>query len=596
MSVATHSSSSAPVLLFVLGMHRSGTSALTRVLDLLGFQNARALMPANTFNKLGYFEASGAVKINESLLQDASSFWFDPEPVDFDVFPAELVEKYTAQTRKFLETEFSEGTHFVLKDPRISKTFPIWRKAAEDAGFQVRCMLACRHPQEVAASLARRDQMTSAHALELWQSYMFDAERYSRHTPRMTVLYDALMAEWRSVMTDTLHALGLSLDDFPNRDEAAIDGFLSPSLRNFKDAEDGDASSPAMKLYQTFCGNPALTNTEVFDALFSDWKTQRSEDPLGDYALTFPVGVMAKVDQLREDGKAEHAEAVLFKGVDAFPMNGRLREEAATSLLLSDRIDQAAALLGQPPPEGGESGELLYVKAEVLLRQGDKPGAIALMEKSLNVRSDALHVRRRYANTLLDNQEYEKAAAVFKTVLEVDPNLPHMHAGLARALLNSGEFEDAKHSIDKAIAIAADKPGFFNILGRIEFQLEHFDAAETAYRQAIELNSQLAPSYAGLGQVLTHQKRSTEALEPLKRAVELAPDNADVRFNLGQVLMHLGEFDLAKVALKGAIQLNDQKPAFHFWLGKALRALGEIEAADLCDQTGQALLAKRAAD
>ena len=40
----------------VLGMHRSGTSALTRVISLLGADLPSSLMPANLSNEAGFFE------------------------------------------------------------------------------------------------------------------------------------------------------------------------------------------------------------------------------------------------------------------------------------------------------------------------------------------------------------------------------------------------------------------------------------------------------------------------------------------------------------------------------------------------------------
>ena len=45
------------ICVLVLGMHRSGTSALTRVISLLGAKLPKHLMPANFANETGYWEA-----------------------------------------------------------------------------------------------------------------------------------------------------------------------------------------------------------------------------------------------------------------------------------------------------------------------------------------------------------------------------------------------------------------------------------------------------------------------------------------------------------------------------------------------------------
>ena len=46
-----------PRALMVLGMHRSGTSALTRIFSLLGADLPKNLMPPSPANKTGYWES-----------------------------------------------------------------------------------------------------------------------------------------------------------------------------------------------------------------------------------------------------------------------------------------------------------------------------------------------------------------------------------------------------------------------------------------------------------------------------------------------------------------------------------------------------------
>ena len=53
----------------ILGMHRSGTSALARVLNLAGLRLSTDLLEPNQDNPLGYWEAKNIVRINNQLLQ-----------------------------------------------------------------------------------------------------------------------------------------------------------------------------------------------------------------------------------------------------------------------------------------------------------------------------------------------------------------------------------------------------------------------------------------------------------------------------------------------------------------------------------------------
>ena len=54
--------------LVVLGMHRSGTSALTGMLHRLGVALGEHLMPATNDNPRGYWEHADIVKVHERLM------------------------------------------------------------------------------------------------------------------------------------------------------------------------------------------------------------------------------------------------------------------------------------------------------------------------------------------------------------------------------------------------------------------------------------------------------------------------------------------------------------------------------------------------
>lgn len=67
-----------PVLLFVFGMGRSGSSALTRVLSLCGGALPEALVGATEHNPLGHWEPQRALEINDAFLGQHGASWFDP--------------------------------------------------------------------------------------------------------------------------------------------------------------------------------------------------------------------------------------------------------------------------------------------------------------------------------------------------------------------------------------------------------------------------------------------------------------------------------------------------------------------------------------
>ncbi|GLV08475.1 hypothetical protein MyChFU_17950 [Mycobacterium intracellulare subsp. chimaera] len=66
-----------PVALFVLGMARSGTSALTRVLSLCGSTLPAGMCGADGNNPRGYWEPRAAIMLNETILRRHDSNWYD---------------------------------------------------------------------------------------------------------------------------------------------------------------------------------------------------------------------------------------------------------------------------------------------------------------------------------------------------------------------------------------------------------------------------------------------------------------------------------------------------------------------------------------
>ena len=63
--------------LLILGMHRSGTSAVTGALALRGVYLGQDLMPPGPDNPRGFWEHAGVVAIHERLLEALDRRWDD---------------------------------------------------------------------------------------------------------------------------------------------------------------------------------------------------------------------------------------------------------------------------------------------------------------------------------------------------------------------------------------------------------------------------------------------------------------------------------------------------------------------------------------
>ncbi|WP_156687824.1 sulfotransferase family protein [Mycobacterium sp. Marseille-P9652] len=214
-----------PIALFVLGMQRSGTSALTRVLSLCGGRLPPALLEANADNRPGYWEPRAALKIDEAILRRHGSGPYDPSLrlQDEGAFDAEEKAACIAEIGQFFDT-LPVAELVIIKEPRITTLSGIWFEAARRAGYSVVAVIAVRHPQEVAASLAAINQTSPELASALWLKNNLLAEKETRSVPRVFVDYANLLDDWRRETKRISSALAIDLDI---RDEDAIDEFLT---------------------------------------------------------------------------------------------------------------------------------------------------------------------------------------------------------------------------------------------------------------------------------------------------------------------------------------------------------------------------------
>ncbi|MEI9963388.1 MAG: hypothetical protein WDM92_00375 [Caulobacteraceae bacterium] len=173
-----------PIGLMVLGMHRSGTSATTRTLSLLGAALPKELLEANQYNPTGYWEPSRLRTLHDDLLRELDIRWDDWSAIDADWFRSPLARRYAREFAAFLADEFRNEPLFVLKDPRACRFVRLWRQAFDQAGMELKPVLALRNPMDVASSLAERDGMPETKAVFLWLRYMLEAEAGTRGLSR----------------------------------------------------------------------------------------------------------------------------------------------------------------------------------------------------------------------------------------------------------------------------------------------------------------------------------------------------------------------------------------------------------------------------
>jgi glycosyltransferase involved in cell wall biosynthesis len=212
----------------VLGMHRSGTSAVTRVISLLGADLPTDLMSATDDNPRGYWESNELMRIHNELLAGSGSRWDDWQPF----VPSNQTDTIQSRLLNLLEREFASSRLFVVKDPRICRFVPTWLKVLNAFSSKPFAVIPVRHPFDVAHSLLTRDNIPFAKGCLLWLRHVLEAERSTRSIPRAMISYEQLLDNWQVAADRLTTQLRISWPRAFDEAAADIETFLSTELRH----------------------------------------------------------------------------------------------------------------------------------------------------------------------------------------------------------------------------------------------------------------------------------------------------------------------------------------------------------------------------
>ena len=337
-----------PVVILVAGMHRSGTSAISGVLNLLGAAITGELLGPSSDNIKGFFENKRILAFHEALLHEFGSRWEDPLPLGRDCFRSPAAQVAAQDLAALFLEEFGERPLVLVKDPRICRLLPLWIEALSGSGRNILAVLPCRHPLEVAASLRRRDGLSRPHALTLWLDHVLAAERATREIDRSVINYEDLLRDWRSVVRNVGERVGLTWPKEIIRVAGQIDEFLSFELRHHRSMDTGPLPHDGFEMLclrawdalKLLCsdGDSAIARATLDEVAREFEGTLRILAPLiasldgqaiqTRHELSDREAALARAVQLAADTQARLSEEARLRGELAADTRARLGEEA----------------------------------------------------------------------------------------------------------------------------------------------------------------------------------------------------------------------------------------------------------------------------
>ncbi|MCV6639021.1 glycosyltransferase [Candidatus Albibeggiatoa sp. nov. NOAA] len=231
----------------VLGMHRSGTSVVARLLNMMGmyFAPEDKGMPPTEDNPKGYWERMDVVQLNEGILANLGSTWERVSQFDLTKVSDELHAEFNRQATDIIYN-LDANRPWMLKDPRLCLTFPLWRKLLEVPV----CIMVYRSPIQIAQSMHNRDKFSMQFGMALWEFYNIHALQSSLNLPRILISYHDLMAnplETTKKLYQDLESLDITGIRLPSDKE--ILAFVEPKL--FRATAGGDLQKSYINQNQT---------------------------------------------------------------------------------------------------------------------------------------------------------------------------------------------------------------------------------------------------------------------------------------------------------------------------------------------------------
>jgi len=218
--------------IMVLGFHRSGTSAITRIINLLGASIPSSLLPPQPDNPTGFWESQPIIEIHERFLEANNSTWSALEDLPPSAFENDSGHAAREQLMAFLTDKLSLADLWIFKDPRLCILLPLWLPVLERLGIRPVYLLPFRNPLEVASSLKKRNGFDISYSLLLWLRHTLAAERQTRGTHRAFLPYGELLKDWESCAGQIGRRLQLTWPIAPGEIKQQVGAFLSPDLHH----------------------------------------------------------------------------------------------------------------------------------------------------------------------------------------------------------------------------------------------------------------------------------------------------------------------------------------------------------------------------
>ena len=227
-------------LIVVLGMHRSGTSVITRGLQTMGVDLGHALLPVQDDNPKGFWEDVDINALNMEMLDFLNKDWYHLSPIEGDDVDRLFNRGYHLRASELLRRKMSNSQIFGFKDPRLAQLSLFWQEVFSLNQLDVSYVISIRHPLSVGESLAKRDNFEFERSYLLWAGYVIASFVNTMDKKCVVVDYDLLMHSPEEELIRVADKLDLQInaDGLEKFKNDFLDNKLQHSTYQLRDLDD----------------------------------------------------------------------------------------------------------------------------------------------------------------------------------------------------------------------------------------------------------------------------------------------------------------------------------------------------------------------
>ena len=199
-----------PIIL-VLGAHRSGTSFLTQIMSVLGFDLGKTLMLPSYDNPRGFWENELIVGIHDGIFRAFGKDWTTAPAMDEDWLNSDAARDAAYSILEIIEADFNGRNPVLIKDPRLSVLHPLWDRIAEQLNRPLIKVTILRSPESIAASVRRRNGMDVGDARLMTLQYLRHASESLDKNSDMLIYEHLVKMDGGTLYNTIVETLGMEI-------------------------------------------------------------------------------------------------------------------------------------------------------------------------------------------------------------------------------------------------------------------------------------------------------------------------------------------------------------------------------------------------